>query len=300
MCCYYTNIQPATEMEDAPASIVHPATPSYFSLLGATILRGRAFDATDRDPGAAPAIVNETLARALFEQEEPLGKIVRFSRMEWTVVGVVADIHHWGPHRTEENNLYVPHAIFGSAFRTLHVAVSSASGAGGPGERAPAGRVEHRPELPVPEVANLESYIGRSVAEPRFYSQLLTTFATLAILLAAGGIYGSMLYSVGQRHREIGIRLALGAGQRRMVRLVVQTGLALTVAGITLGLGGAFRLNGYPITAQIAELFLRRPKRHRPLQPDPSPPRTPHAPASSRETNRGLHEQCGCRSEGRV
>ncbi len=95
----------------------------------------------------------------------------------------------------------------------------------------------------MPEVASLESYVSRSVAGPRFYSTLLTTFAVLAILLASGGIYGSMLYSVGQMHREIGIRIALGAGRRGVVAMVVRSGLALTLAGITLGLGGAYALS---------------------------------------------------------
>ena len=245
MCCYYTSIRPALEAEDGPRSIVHPTTTGYFSFLDIRLVRGRTFDTADRDPAAAPAIVNETLARELFGEGDALGATVHFADVEWTIVGIVEDIKHWGLTRSDENNLYVPHAIFGDQFRTLHVAVSSHMGTAALADGLRRAVWSIDPNLPVPEVSSLQSLISRSLAQPRFFSLLLTTFATLAILLAAGGIYGSMLYSVGQRSREMGIRMALGARQSRVVGMIVKTGLLQTLAGIGLGLVGAYGLSRY-------------------------------------------------------
>lgn len=242
-CCYQTNIRTDPEADDAPASIVHPTTPGYFDLLGIRILWGRAFDDNDRDRSAAPAIVNETLARALFGDRDPLGRRLHFGGIDWTLVGVAEDVHHWALNRSAENNLYVPHAIFGDRFRTLHVAVASRLEATvlADGLRQAVWSID--PDLPVPEVSSLGTFISRSVAEPCFYSLLLMTFATLSILLAAGGIYGSILYSVGQRSRELGIRVALGARREQVVAMVVRGGLLMAMAGIALGLAGAYGLS---------------------------------------------------------
>ena len=95
------------------------------------------------------------------------------------------------------------------------------------------------PALPVNPPQTMNDRIAGSITAPRFYSVLLSTFAVVAFLLAASGIYGSMLYSVGQRHRELGIRLALGARRTDLVRMVVGKGLLLTTMGITIGLAGA-------------------------------------------------------------
>jgi ABC-type antimicrobial peptide transport system permease subunit len=98
-------------------------------------------------------------------------------------------------------------------------------------------------DLPVGDIMRLEHKVAGSIAQPRFLSILLLTFATLATLLAAGGIYGSMLYSVRQRRKEMGIRMALGAGAGNVVGMIVKSGLTLTVIGLVVGLGGAFALS---------------------------------------------------------
>jgi putative ABC transport system permease protein len=98
------------------------------------------------------------------------------------------------------------------------------------------------PNLPIVDIIPYERLVARSIAEPRFYSALLLTFAAIAVILAAGGIYGSMLYAVGQRNREMGIRLALGARGINVVTMIVGHGLVLTVTGVALGLAGAYGL----------------------------------------------------------
>jgi putative ABC transport system permease protein len=98
------------------------------------------------------------------------------------------------------------------------------------------------PDLPIVDIIPYERLVARSVAEPRFYLTLLVSFAAIAVILAAGGIYGSMLYAVAQRNREMGIRLALGARGINVVAMIVRHGLVLTAIGISLGVAGAYGL----------------------------------------------------------
>jgi putative ABC transport system permease protein len=95
------------------------------------------------------------------------------------------------------------------------------------------------PNLPIPDIASMEERMSRSVADERFYSVILASFAVVALLLAAGGVYATFLYSVRQRVRELGIRLALGARRADVIRLVMRRGLLLTLTGIVVGLGAA-------------------------------------------------------------
>jgi putative ABC transport system permease protein len=159
------------------------------------------------------------------------------------VVGVVNDIRHWRLSGDEEYNLYLPHALHGQTFGRLQVAVKASVDPG-----ALAGTLRDvvwaiDPDLPIGEIVQLRNKVAGSIAQPRFLSILLLTFAALSTLLAAGGIYGSLLYSVGQRHKEMGIRMALGAGAGNVVGMIVRSGLVMTVSGLLLGLGGAFALS---------------------------------------------------------
>jgi len=242
-CCWGGEVQPEVELEDPPMTIVHPVTPDYFDVIGATILRGRGFTDGDNDINSAPALVNETTAWFLFGEEDPVGESLHFGEICWTIVGVVNDIRHWGLHRESQHNVYVPDAIFGGTFKRFQVGVKTAVDAQTLGAALRQAVWSVDPDLPVPEVVALEARVSQSVGEPRFYSILVSTFATLSILLAAGGIYGSMLYSVGQRQKELGIRMALGARRANVVGMIVASGLVITTIGVVLGLGGAFAMS---------------------------------------------------------
>ncbi len=158
-------------------------------------------------------------------------------------MGVVEDIRHWRLNTDITQSIYVPFAPFAGPIELLDVAVRHEGGMAGIADLIRRAVWEIEPNLPLGAIASMESRISRSVATPRFYASLLMTFAVVAFVLAAGGIYGSMLYSVGQRQRELGIRIALGAERRDVLRMIVGRGMLLTAIGIGLGLAGAYALS---------------------------------------------------------
>jgi putative ABC transport system permease protein len=243
MCCWGGNLIAEVEVEDQPMAIFHPVTPGYFGMLDARIVRGRGLTEDDNDAVLGSAVISESAARFLFADADPIGRDFKFRDVPLNVVGVVNDIRHWRMDRSEGHNVYAPHAVFGGRFRFLRVGVKSSMEPAVLAEAMRAAVWAVDPDLPVREILPLEQTVASAIAQPRFLSMLLSTFAVLAILLAAGGIYGSMLYSVGQRNREIGIRMALGAREGNVTAMILRSGLRLTLIGIALGLAGAFALS---------------------------------------------------------
>ncbi len=191
-------------------------------------------------------IINTVLARNLFGRTDVVGEQVRIGdNGNFTVVGVAEGVHQWGLDQEVEPGAYVPYAAFGSWIDMLHVAVRSDAGLGtlAPAVREAIWAID--PNLPIEEIVTMRQRLDRSLAAPRFLSLLFGFFAGVALLLACGGIYASMLYTVGQRRREMGIRLALGADGGRVIRMVLGQGLILTFVGLGLGLAGAYGLTRY-------------------------------------------------------
>jgi putative ABC transport system permease protein len=219
-------------------------SPRYFQALGMTLLAGRGF--TDQDTADAPlvVIINETMARRFWPKEEPIGKRIRFpgnpERNPWMqVVGVVRDVKH-------ELNLavtpefYRPYAQ--DAWREMNLVARTRTE---PMALAAAIRSQVLAldnDQPVFRIRTLEQVRSESVLFQRFSVVILGLFGTLALILVAAGIYGVMSYSVAQRAHEIGIRLALGAQARDVLRLVVGQGLGLTSIGVAIGVAAAFGL----------------------------------------------------------
>jgi putative ABC transport system permease protein len=185
-------------------------------------------------------IVNAAFARRHFPGQDPLGKRIRFddTKDEWlSIVGVAGDARDRGLDAAPEPVLYIPYQYLTLPFMSV-----VARSAGGTGAVASAVRAEVRsldPDLPVDEVRPLSDIVRDSVAQPRFRMLVLGTFALTALLLAAVGVYGLISYSVAQRTREIGIRVALGARPAQVTLPIVREGLALTAMGVAIGLAGS-------------------------------------------------------------
>ena len=217
----------------------------YFKTMGIPLLAGREFTARDTAQAPNVAIVSERIVREYFPggPGEALGRRVRVGdRGEWrTVVGVVADVRQMGLDQEVQPMLYVPYQqerddVF--VLRFVSFVVRTAT----PASVVEGIHAEIRrtaPDLPIQATVTMDEAVAASVAPPRFRMLLLALFAMTATLIATCGIYGLMAYAVTQRRREIGVRMALGAERRDVLRLVLMRALRIVVAGLIVGLAGA-------------------------------------------------------------
>jgi predicted permease len=226
------------------------ASGGYFKAVGIPLVKGRTFDDRDTATSQPVAIVSEALARRVWPGADPIGKKVNFNfpGESWReVVGVVGDVKHDGlSDRDMMPSIYGPYLQMTPRLRWLTSDMTFAVRTAGRPEdsiaalRTALGSVD--PTLPVYDVALMRTVVSRHVTSPRFYLALLGSFALLALVLAAAGIYGVVAYSVTQRTREIGIRVALGATAGSVRRLVLREGMLPVVLGGALGAAGAFVL----------------------------------------------------------
>jgi len=245
-CCWAGRIWPAGGEDPGGGSntFIHPVTPGYFETLGVSLAYGQTFDESAVQDDPMVAIVNPRLARRLFGTEDVAGRqIMVGGNGPVTVVGVEAGHHHWTLDREIDEAIYVPYQFWGTWFGMLHAVLGSDVPLPtlAPGLRQVVKELD--PELAMGEPTTMDALIAKSLATPRFLSVLFGVFATVAFLLACGGVYASMLYSVGQRRREMGIRLALGARRGQVSGLVLKDGARQAVVGLSLGVGAALGLS---------------------------------------------------------
>lgn len=213
-------------------------TPDYFDALGVSIIRGRDFTPADRAGSVPVVIVNEAFARRFFGIEDPIGRRIRAGFNTQTpreIIAVVADERHESLRDEPPPGMFATFAQVGWATQiTLAVRTSGdPSGLAGVLREAVAGI---DPEVPLYDVRTMEQVVRESVSRPRFTVVLLGTFAAIALLLAAVGVYGVMSQAVAQRLAEFGVRLALGAAPRDLRALVFRFSLRLGVLGLAIGL----------------------------------------------------------------
>ncbi|HET7696816.1 MAG TPA: ABC transporter permease [Vicinamibacterales bacterium] len=224
------------------------ATDGYLQAMGERIVRGRGIEPTDTSSSQLVALVNEEMARRYWAGRDPIGGRFRIggrADRPWvTVVGVVGDVRHNGVTEVIKEKFYVPHTQWhlsvGNPIRSMTLVLRTS---GAPAALAAPVREAIRqmdPNLPVADVREMDEVVGAALSTPTFMSVLLSIFAALALSLSAVGIYGVLSYVVSRRTREIGIRVAIGAGRARVLRMVLGSGVSLALVGIGAGLMLAF------------------------------------------------------------
>jgi putative ABC transport system permease protein len=204
------------------------------------LLAGRTFDARDVDGSQEVIIINESLARRFWAGRDPIGTVASVLGEECVVVGVVGDVAHNGLTGSVKERYYRPHAqINGASQRSLTLTVETE---GPPYSFLPRirGVVQRlNPSIPLAQVATMDEVLASSVAQPRFAMVLLGAFAAIALTLAVVGIFGVVSYAASRRTQEIGLRMALGAESRDVVRLMVRQGMVMAMIGVAVGTGAA-------------------------------------------------------------
>ncbi len=222
----------------AAMNVIAPGT---FAALGIPIRHGRDFHDGDRRDRPQVVIINEALARAAFRERDPIGRVIiaGYDSMDpMTIVGVVGDVRQYGPAREPQPEIYMPYQQHFYNGATLFVVVRTAMDPTPLGPSIQRKARERSPEVSV-RLTTLNALLAEHVATPQFRAWLLSLFGAVALCLAMAGVYGVMAFVAGQRSKEIAVRMALGAGARSVLWLMLSRGLKITAIGLTAGVLGA-------------------------------------------------------------
>ena len=224
----------------------------YLKTLGVPLISGRWIEDRDREGAPAVVVVNSTFARTYFPNQSPIGQHVQFGALpspnipSMEIVGIIADVKQ-SLASESSSEMYVPYRQADQILPVLTLSLVVRT-AGDPLAQARALRSVVQnidPNQPVTAIRSMEENIAQSISQPRFRTVLLAVFAGIALALAAVGIFGVMAYSVAQRTRELGLRIALGASRGRVLQLVLAHGVRLTLVGVAIGLAATFLLTRY-------------------------------------------------------
>ena len=219
---------------EEPRADIRTATPGYFETMKIALLRGRLIDERDRQGAPGTIVINETMARRYFAGENPIGRVVRNPHGNGEVVGVVGDVKHYGLDSEPRAELFMP--AWQQPLNGMALIVRTASDPKGFVESIRREVLAVDAEQPIFDVSAMVDVVSRSVFLPRVSMLLLIAFAISALLLAVVGIYGVVSYTVTQRTRELGVRMALGADAASTLRLVLGKSMLLVGGGTVCGL----------------------------------------------------------------
>jgi len=235
------------DSERGPVADIAVVDTEYFRTMEVPLVTGRNFTVSDTNKTQTVGVIDQTLARRYWPGENPLGQQIKFGFgvgiQGVTIVGVVGDIKSDGFDAPSVPHIYVPLGQFAPVNAVVFLRSRSDAGNLGEAVRREVEKVD--PNIPVHSISSMDQIITRSLADRRFALELLGVFATVALLLAAIGIYGMMAYSFSQRTHEIGIRIALGAQRLDIFRMAVGEGMQLVAIGLAVGLVGAVALTRF-------------------------------------------------------
>ncbi|HST19679.1 MAG TPA: ABC transporter permease [Blastocatellia bacterium] len=237
--------QPAFEIGDEPSADIRVVDPDYFRAMEIPLLKGRWFTERDSATSTKVMVINETMARRFFPDEDPMGKQVTMK--DWgdpltgEIIGVVKDVKAGGLDSDDDSMIYWPYTQFPGIFNRVVVRTASDPSSMVAAIKNQVWSVDS--EQPIADIKTMEQVLSTSVAQRRFNMALIGSFAFIALALAAVGIYGIVSYTVAERTREIGIRMALGAERRDIIKLVMKQAVSLTLIGLIIGLAGAFAIS---------------------------------------------------------
>ncbi len=236
--------RPALKPSQQASANYRAISPHYFDALGIRVVRGRGIAEADSDKAQHVAVIDEAFAERHFRDQDPIGQGLQIGNGVdgyFQIVGVAADVHTQGLDEAAAPTMYVP--ITQDVFSTMWVVVKGPNDPGPLAAVARAALHEVDPTLPVYSVMPMTAILQESLAPRRFSMTLLLLFAAVALFLAGVGLYGVIAYSVTQRTREIGLRIAIGAEPRSIMRLIVGGGMKLALVGMIMGIAGAIALS---------------------------------------------------------
>ena len=258
LCCFFGPVE-RNGVRTSFLTFRQPVTPGYFSGLGIRLTEGVEFQLGDEELRPLPIVIDEAISQQLFSGESPLGQSLGIFRgAPMTVVGVAPSVKHSAPDQDPVPTVYMPWRRDGARTPSLTLGIRTAASLEVVAPIVREAIWAQDPNLPIPEIATMEIRLDRSVAGDRFLAALFAAFAVIAGLMAAGGLYGTLLYTVRQRHREMGIRIAVGAQVRDLVTMVLKEGTTMILLGIGLGLAGVWA-GGRVLESYVFEISPRDP-----------------------------------------